>query len=328
VTLLSLQNNEDFADARADQQFPTASQIATYEISAAEDSLVTLDLPQSWIDANLDVLRDTTDGGDAFADRFTGFKLAVSGPTSPTAGAPGAVVGFETTSSALDLKRSDDPATATYDITQSFTDVAWTDPPSETSGLRENRTLLRGGDNRALRMRFDFAEQVRVDSLIGAPINRVRLEIPLDSVRQDSGVPASFTRPQITGYRLLMRKADDPSIPRCESDALGQLLTQTPESGLDPGDEEGRNCFLPADLSTLPNSVGSTAIEPAVSESLEPERPVVFESFRLEIIDRFSSTSAFNPTFPGVPTTAPVLIPTPSPDNPERPRIFIVATPV
>jgi len=325
VTLYSLTNNEDFEDARSDQSFAVGSPIETYEISAAEDSLVTLDLPASWLAENLDALTDTT---DAFSDRVTGLKLEVTGPTSPTAGAPGAVLGFttRTAETSLEIARADETSSASYGISQSFTEVSWSDPPSNGPG--DDRALLRGGDNRALSLDFNFEETVRTDDLIGAPLNRVRLEIPLDSIRQDAELPETFTRPQVSGYRLLFRRSDDPGVPSCESDALGQLLAQTPDSGLDPNDEEGRYCFLPADLSRLPGSVGTVAIEEAVNASLQPESPVVFESFRLEIIDRFSPESAFNPVFPGVPTTAPVLVPTPSPDNPERPRITIVATPV
>ena len=325
VTLYSLTNNEDFEDARSDTSFTVGAPIETYEISAAEDSLVTLDLPASWLAENLDALTDTT---DAFSDRVTGLKLEVTGPTSPTAGAPGAVLGFTTRNAetSLEIARADETSSASYGISQSFTEVSWSDPPSNVSG--DDRALLRGGDNRALSLDFNFEETVRTEDLIGAPLNRVRLEIPLDSVRQDAGLPETFTRPQVSGYRLLLRRSGDPGVPSCESDALGQLLTQTPDSGLDPNDEEGRYCFLPADLSGLPGSVGTVAIEEAVNASLQPESPVVFESFRLEIIDRFSSSSSFNPVFPGVPTTAPVLVPTPSPDNPERPRITIVATPV
>ena len=189
--------------------------------------------------------------------------------------------------------------------------------------------LLRGGAPRALRFAFNFEEEARVDSLIGAPLNRVRLDVPFDTLAQrGTEAPEGFVRPRVDGYRLLMRRTDDPSIPDCESRQLGQLLTQTPESGLDPGDEEGRYCFLPTDLSELPERLSTPVLNNVVRESLQPEQPVVFESFRLEVTDRFSPAAEFSPAVPGVPTTAPVLIPIPGSPSDAQTELSIVATPI
>ena len=330
VRLFDLQSNPDFEDARADQTFATALEVASYEVSAAEDSVVTLPLPDGWVRDNEGILRDTTGDASTFDEAFAGFKVQVSRSSAPTPSQPGAVVGFSTEDSRLELSRTDDTTSvATYPISQSFTHVSGQAPPAETEARRANRVLLRGGAPRALRFAFNFEEEARVDSLIGAPLNRVRLDVPFDTLAQrGTEAPEGFVRPRVDGYRLLMRRTDDPSIPDCESRQLGQLLTQTPESGLDPGDEEGRYCFLPTDLSELPERLSTPVLNNVVRESLQPEQPVVFESFRLEVTDRFSPAAEFSPAVPGVPTTAPVLIPIPGSPSDAQTELSIVATPI
>ena len=324
--IFDLDDNPDFEDARADATFPDSAQVeGTFTVSADADSVVTIELPASWLEDHLAQLQDTSDVDDQarFRESFKGFRLEAR--SSVSASAPGAVIGFSSRSSVLRLSRTDIDEAQTYTVSQSFTNVSWSDVPD--AAVPADRILLRGGDTQALRAAFDF-EQVRTDTLLGAPLNRVRLDFPIDTTAAAS-LPPDFVRPRVQGYRLLMKRNDDPDVPSCDGGELGPLALQTPETGLDPQDEEGSICFVPVDLSPLPGSVGSSNLFQVVDQSLTPNRPVVFEQFRLEILDRFSTDTSFNPAQSGVPTTSPVLFYGPGAEtSANRPLFSIIATPL
>ena len=324
--LFDLDDNPDFEDARADATFPDSAQVeGTFSVSADADTAVTIELPASWLEDHLAQLQDTSDVDDRarFRETFKGFRLAAR--SSVSASDPGAVIGFSSRSSVLRLSRTDIDEAQTYTISQSFTNITWSETPAGT--VPSDRILLRGGDTQALRAAFDF-DQVRTDTLIGAPLNRVRLDFPIDTTAAAS-LPPDFVRPRVQGYRLLMKRADAPDVPSCDGGELGPLGPQTPATGLDPQDEEGSICFVPIDLSPLPGAVGSSGLFQVVDQSLEPNRPVVFEQFRVEILDRFSTETSFSPARSGVPTTSPVLFYGPRAEaSANRPVFSIIATPL
>jgi hypothetical protein len=336
VTLYDLEENVNLGGARADEAFTDSVEVATYTLAADADSTVTLVLPDEWLRDHIRQLRDTStteDGVRRFTPNFKGLHFRAENSVGP--GANGAVVGFSTRDSRFRLVRTDTTVSATYSISQSFTSVDWSEPPS--GSVPSDRVLLRGGDDRALQFSVPFAEKVKVDSLVGAPLNRVRLEVPLDSTGLAPEV-SNFVRPNVLGYRFLMRRnTTDADVPECASRELSRLQPHTEATGLDPQDNPGELCFMrPVDRSQIPQSIGTggtvqgqSSLFQLVDVSLEPNRPVVFEGFRIEILDRFSQTSNQLSASPGVPTTAPALFFRPeTADSQNRPRLSIVATPL
>lgn len=168
---------EDFdpADLTADTTLEAAAPIREFTFQPT-DTLVTVDLPPSWVRDNSEVLLDT-----AFAENFHGFRLeAVSEE---------AVVGFAGTA-ALRVVADDD--TLRFGGTsgnKTFTHIE-TDRSQATT--TEGRLLLQDGTG--LDVRFDISRGDMLEAFGGAAaLNRSMLRFPVD---EDPPRPASsFIRP-------------------------------------------------------------------------------------------------------------------------------------
>ncbi|MEM6327957.1 MAG: hypothetical protein AAF791_12630 [Bacteroidota bacterium] len=163
-----------------DTTLTTGDLLATGTVSA-QDSVVTLDLPQSFIDANDLAVGDSI---PAFFQDFEGFQLTV-----PDGSMSNAVVGFNAAASHLVFigEEYDDDGdtvrdTVRYDLVEVYTALARTEADEVT-----DRFLLRDGDSDVLGFRFN------VDDLTSLPIANASIRIPIDRAAVET--PDGFNRP-------------------------------------------------------------------------------------------------------------------------------------
>jgi hypothetical protein len=305
VALYDLTEEMDARDATSNQTFPrAATPIRTVSFSA-NDSLITIDLPTEWIADNIEALRDTTDAGDAFEERFHGFQLATE--------AGGAVMGFGRGTLRLELSGvADSVATVAYPGRQLFSHVERSAAPPPPDA----RQVMVGGVGQAVQFSFDFAAPP-LDSLDNAPVNRVDLILPVDTTAWSQNRPANFVRPNTEAeYRLLATRADD--APPC-SDVTTAALTP-----------EGTPCFVPLVSSLFPDAAlvnASTGLAIFQESFLSGS---VFTTYRLEVAPRQSST---NLRGIGLPSTLPVVVYGPEAESSEvdagnLPRASVTVTPL
>lgn len=159
---------------------------------SAQDTLVTLSLPQSYVDANAEVLTDSLD------TQFEGFELRV-----PEGVTPGAVVAFNAALSNIVLitDEYEDGDEMTRDtLRYSFVEVYTSLERGEPTEVAD-RFLLRDGSSDRLNVRFDL------DDFTNTPIANGGLRLPLDrSVLETGGM---FFRPLLTEVALVAIYEDD-----------------------------------------------------------------------------------------------------------------------
>jgi len=303
IQVAGLTAEADMEGAPSDTIFEAGSVIGTDNSHAPTDSLVTISLPQSWVSDNLALLRDTTDDGENFEANFHGFRLSASDAE--------AVVGFDHGSAVLRLSLRGGGSFADYTAAKSFTNVERTTDPS----LPPDRLLIQDGVGRNLVFRWDEA---RIDSLRGAPLNDASILLPTDpdsSSLADRG--ASFARPSPTDFRLTGLRT--PDAPRC-TEILASPLT-----------EAGDECALPL-LPNTPNNtirVDQTTALAVLEATLRSEAESVFSEYRVEVTDREGTDANVGATLRrGLPSTIPVLVPTPDATDADRPRLELIVTPI
>lgn len=148
------------------------------------DSVVNVPLPEAWIAANSEVLRDTS---DAFNDRFNGFQVV------PASG--NAITGINANDSQLRLVVGGD--TTAFSITQTFTGLQ-REPGS--LALPPGRRLVQDGFGAGIAIDFTLP-----DSLRDRPISRAELVLPTDTLTLQ-GAPAgnaNFVRTATRDFRLI-----------------------------------------------------------------------------------------------------------------------------
>lgn len=304
IRVLGLSEEAAMDQARADTTFPAGNEITTASISPT-DSLVTVNLPESWISDNLEVLQDTTNAGNRFEEDFHGFKLVPAGGN--------AVVGFSSTTASLHLLTFPDSTTATYSGLKTFTHIERRNAPPPP----ENRILLQGGIGTELTMKWDFDDNP-LDSLKNSPLNRAEIFVPTDTstLKAHSGGD-SFVRPFAKGFRVTGVRAPGPDRPSCT--ALGSIQRPDIENA----------CLLPLVPGAAPGAalVSNNVAFPVFEQSLLQEP--VFTEIRVEVADRPSTSINPNSTIrPGLPSTLPVLIPTPEAETLDPPRAVLTVTPL
>ena len=174
----------DGAGARSDTTLESGDQIMTFELDPTEEETL-VSLPQTWIEDNTPVLRDTTGGGEAFLDTFPGFRIAHA--------AGNAAVGFNRNDTSLRVATAID--TARFNGRLSLTTVERT--PS--GALPDDRALVQGGFGNALSFTYDF-DAPPLDTLRGTPVNRAEFVLPVDTTLWSDFTPEGFVRPMPSSY--------------------------------------------------------------------------------------------------------------------------------
>jgi len=300
IALSGLSEEADMQDARADTTFRVRQQVDTYERSPT-DSLVVLPLPQSWLDDNLDILRDTTNEGGTFETSFHGFRLSASDAD--------AVIGFDHDAATVRLSKINDGPSVDFSVRKSFTHLEQTATPT----IPPNRRLMQAGIGQDLVIKWNAAT---LDSVRGNPLARGRILIPTDTGTGTAADP-SFVRPSANDFRL--RGTRGANAPPC-----GAVNTA-------PFTSAGKNCLIPL----IPNTPGGVlevidnVARPILEETLRPGSGSVFSLYRAEVTDREGTdTRPANTVSLGLPSTIPVLIPTTDATDIDQPRIEVIVTPL
>ncbi len=149
------------------------------------DSVVTVEMPEAWVQANDEVLRDTS---SAFVDRFHGFQIA------PVEGANNnAVVGFNRLNT--QLRATADVNPIAFPVIKTFSGMERSD-----ENIPADRFLLQDGLGTAVSFTFNLP-----DSLKDAPLNRAAIQLTADTSGLGATLPNNqdFIRPRITQASLL-----------------------------------------------------------------------------------------------------------------------------
>jgi len=297
------------ATASFDADDTSPASVSMAEISPT-DSLVTIELRQSWIDTNLGTLLNTSNDGDDFEEDFHGFKLVAPGSD--------AVVGFSSSTAALRLRTiaAGDTVRADYSGLKTFTHVEQRNAGTPPSGHQ----LMQDGVGTGLTMEWDF-EANPLDSLRNAPLNRAEIFVPNDTSALADYSPSGFQRPAPQGYRIIATRASAPDAPSCSA-VRSAVLSVANEA-----------CILPLLPSAAPGAalVSDDVSFPIFEQSLRRvrnEQSPVFTSYRVQIADRENTSVDQAATLrPGLPTTLPVLVPVDGTD-PGPPRATLTVTPL
>jgi hypothetical protein len=296
--LHDLTANADMDGAPADSSFPIGAEIASYSRSSI-DSLITFSLPNSWVQDNADLLRDTSRVGP----NFHGFRL--SAPDAE------AVVGFEHETARLELSLAGSDESVTYLVEKSFSQIERPSPPSPPT----DHVLIQDGTGDELVIEWNRAQ---LDSLRGTPLNRAAFIIPTNPDTTSLG--ESFVRPS-PDYRIAATREE--GAPSC-----GALTTFALTS-------EGDVCGLPLPTADTGSEIrvderaSFPLFERLLLQDTEDALPPTFSEYRTRVVDRPGTPSNPSETIQlGLPSTLPVLIPTPGPDTSAGPRVELTVTPL
>lgn len=305
VRVHTLSQEAEMNGATADTTFAATSEVTSASISPT-DSLVTIDLPNSWLSDNLSVLRDTSDGGSAFQEAFHGFKLAVGSEAN-------AVVGFSSTSVSLRLRHTGTGTSTDYNGFKTFTHVERRNVPPAPP----NYVVLQDGVGKSLTMKWDY-EANPLDTLKSSPLNRAEIFVPVDTTELKArGGSSTFVRPLAKGFRVLASRRSGADSPTCGSLGTAEI----------PSDET--QCALPLVGAAAPSAarVTSDASFRIFETSLLSEP--VFTTLRVHVADRQTTSIGPNTTIrPGLPSTLPVLIPLEGAADLGQPRATLTVTPL
>jgi hypothetical protein len=308
VELYDLTEEAAMHDAKADASFPSESTpIDTYTINV-EDSLTTLSLPQSWVNEHLEVLRDTSDGGDAFRRNFHGFKLVPQDAD--------AVVGFNRRSAEgtirLELNvEGTDAASALFGSGKAFSHIERTQPPAD-GALPPNRRVLVSGLGEGIS--FSFSDLTsRFETLRNAAVNRASMSMRVDTARLQRGPTPTFRRPVgDVEYRFEGALADG-----ADCGGLREAITL-----------ENNRCAIPNRSAAAPDSffVSNGVALPIFQRELQRDLPAgpLFTSFSVDVVDgptqNFDVQTGSLPAR-GQPSTAPLVIAVPTADDEPNPSL-------
>ena len=313
VKVYNLTAEAEMDSARANAGFD-ADETDLASVTTAQiiptDSLVTIELRQSWIDEHLTTLQDTSDGGSGFEDNFSGFKIIA--PNSE------AVVGFSAANAALRLTHTPDSVTADYPALKTFTHI---EQRNVTASPSDDYELMVGGIGVGLTMNWNFDENP-LDSLETAPLNRAEIFVPADTLAMADFPGSNFVRPLPNGYRVIATRTSD--APPCTAVRL-PVFSRTNEA-----------CVLPL-LPSAPRGVALVSDNmafPIFQQSFQRVRngrSPLFRTYRVRVADRDSASVDQASTIqPGLPSTLPVLIQRPSSTQGEvgPPRATLTVTPL
>ena len=313
VEVYDLADEAEMDSARATASFE-ANEMTPASVDMAQitptDSLVTIELRQSWIDTNLGTLFNTNDDGAGFEDAFHGFKIVA--PNSE------AVVGFPSSAATLRLRTiaAGDTVTADYVGLKSFTHVEQQAAGSPPSGYR----LMQDGVGTGLTMDWDFGASP-LDTLGSDPLNRAEIFVPNDTSALEDYTTSDFERPQPQGYRIIATRATAPDAPSCS--AVRSVVFSVANEA----------CVLPLLPSAAPSAalVADNVSFPIFEQSLRrvrTDQSPVFTTYRVHVADRENTSVDQAATVqPGLPTTLPVLVPVDGTD-PGPPRATLTVTPL
>ena len=176
LTVRDLIETWDALGARADTTLPLGPSVTTFTFGPT-DSLVTVDLPETWVRDN-----DTTLVSFDFGDVFHGFALeAMAGE---------AVVGFDFNRSFFRITTEQD--TLDYPISLTLSGVVRTGQPTVPEGL----LLVQDGVGPNLSFDVDF------DGLDDTPLNAVFVRFFADTLAVQE-TPPNFVRPLIETLQLV-----------------------------------------------------------------------------------------------------------------------------
>lgn len=285
VRLYDLTEEADMNQATADTAFSAEAEPFLNTSISPTDTLATIDLPSGWVQEHLDILQNTSDGGDTFSEDFHGFKITTSQGN--------AVVGFSSTETSLRLTYEPDSTSADFQGIKSFTHV----DHSNLSFSSDEYWLLQDGVGRSFSMEWNF-DTPPLDTLREAPLNRAEIFVPTDSTELASTVSnPHFVRPSAQGFRILATRSQEGS--SCAE--FGTVAVSETD------------CALPVIPQAAPKAarVGNDIAFPIFRESLLEEP--IFTKYRVEIADRTSTDIQPRGTInPGLPSVLPVLIPKPN----------------
>lgn len=314
--VFDLASEIDMGGVRSDSSFlAVPTPIDSYTYAAEDDTLAVFDLPQRWIDRNVDVLQDTTSGGDAFEDAFHGFKIV------PTGG--NAVFGFDQGSASLRLTapNADDDAdrdTVFVRVAKVFTNVRQQSPPSVTPS---DRVVLIDGIGVRAEFDIDFGAPP-LDTLENASVNRAELIVPIDTTGLKE-TPPNFVRPyEEARYRLTADTTG--AAPRCET-VPGVVRLQS--------EEALSNCEIGVLLGAAPSNalVSNDIALPLMQASLLEGQ--LLTRYRLSISTLPPNTQGLGRVSGdlvrlGQPSTLPILIPSLDATDLTPPRLTFTVTPL
>ncbi len=299
LQLYDLDGNADMARAPADTTFAAETapvRPETYSV-APTDTLVTLSLPDAWVEEHIATLKDSARFDDG---SFDGFRLTTTSGD--------AVVGYEHGSATLRMASESD--TVDFQVEKTFTHVERGQPPA----LAEDRLLLQDGIGVGLSMAWTDGA---IDSLADANVllNRAQISVPVDTSLLTPPAGSDFVRPLPSGYRLLATRAE--GAPSC-----GALqLFERPQR---PG-----QCIFPTVPQWVPVAARPVADRtfPTFDRWFVDRAPL--SRFRMEITARASSNPSGRATaLRGIPSTTPVVIRTDAPTEEALPRAILTVTPL
>lgn len=177
LTLREMPEEWEATGRNADTTLVAGAELAQVTF-AASDTLVVVDLPQAWVEANDAFLRDTT-----FFAEVHGFQLDVSGGN--------AVVGFDSGTSRFRTIAAD---TVDFRFGKTLTSLARTGTPA----VPPNRVLLQDGVGPAVALNFDFDA-----ALPDGAVNRAILRAFADTLALGQDAPPNFVRPSIERLQLI-----------------------------------------------------------------------------------------------------------------------------
>ncbi len=196
VRSINLEWTASGSDSKSDIPF---GEVVTTVGAIAQDSLVVVPLPSSWIEAN-DVLIRSTD----FVTDFHGFHLE--------AAEGNAVIGFSSQSSVMRVVSGAD--TVDFVVTRNLTRVERT----STGVLPPGTSLMQDGVGEGLEVAFDYEG----NKAIGAVLSRAVLRVAIDSV--SAPAPPNFARPLPSQVALAGITADSLVLSLAVSRREGEYL--------------------------------------------------------------------------------------------------------
>ena len=212
LTVRELTEEWNALGARADTTLPLGASVTSFTFEPL-DSLVTVDLPETWVRNN-----DTTLVSFDFGEVFHGFALEAT--------AAEAVVGFDFNQSFLRITTEQD--TLDYPVSLTLSGVIRTGQPM----IPEGRLLIQDGTGPTLSFNVDF------DGLDDTPLNAAFVRFFADTLTVQE-TPPNFVRPLVETLQLVRITEADAAFVMAEaslnddgsyrfSDAtLRQVLQQT-----------------------------------------------------------------------------------------------------
>jgi len=190
LTVRELTEDWNALGARADTTLPLGASVTSFTFEPL-DSLVTVDLPETWVRDN-----DTTLVSFHFGEVFHGFALEAT--------AAEAVVGFDFNESVLRITTEQD--TLDYPVSLTLSGVIRTGQPT----IPEGRFLIQDGTGPTLSFNVDF------DGLDDTPLNAAFVRFFADTLAVQE-TPPNFVRPLIETLQLVRITEEDAAFVMAEA---------------------------------------------------------------------------------------------------------------